>query len=110
MDLQLLFLPIWLSILFSTTDVSSYNAWIRLCHKITVDLISFIVNIEDSGPRKRRAEEAAASEVKPVPQAQLPVQFPAVKRPVPDNPGGKKEHDKASDDFYFEKFRRQFRR
>nr|CAG4642100.1 EOG090X0F7F [Eurycercus lamellatus] len=59
-------------------------------------------NIEESGPnRKRRAEEAAkAAEIA---AAQVPA-----KRP--DVVGGKKENDKASDDFYFEKFRRQFRR
>ena len=60
------------------------------------------VNIEESGPpRKKRAEAAA----KPA-AASIPVELP--KRP--ENVGGKKEHDKASDDFYFEKFRRQFRR
>ena len=57
------------------------------------------VNIEESGPpRKKRAEAS----VKPA----VPVEL--LKRL--DNVGGKKEHDKASDDFYFEKFRRQFRR
>ena len=74
-----------------------------------------LVNIEDSGPRKRRAEEAAAAAAaapapaaKPIPAEALP-QIPASKRPM-NAGGGKKEHDKASDDFYFEKFRRQFRR
>ncbi|XP_057367295.1 splicing factor C9orf78 homolog [Daphnia carinata] len=58
-------------------------------------------NIEESGPpRKKRAEAA----VKPV--VSVPVELP---RRL-DNASGKKEHDKASDDFYFEKFRRQFRR
>nr|SVE75435.1 EOG090X0F7F [Daphnia dolichocephala] len=58
-------------------------------------------NIEESGPpRKKRAEAS----VKPA--VSVPVELP--KRL--DNVGGKKEHDKASDDFYFEKFRRQFRR
>lgn len=61
-----------------------------------------LVNIEESGPpRKKRAESTAA--VKPV---SVPVELPSRLQ----NPGGKKEHDKASDDFYFEKFRRQFRR
>nr|CAG4649743.1 EOG090X0F7F [Scapholeberis mucronata]SVE93927.1 EOG090X0F7F [Scapholeberis mucronata] len=59
-------------------------------------------NIEESGPpRKKRAEVAAAA--KPV---SVPVEIPNRVQ----NQGGKKEHDKASDDFYFEKFRRQFRR
>ncbi|KAK4025934.1 telomere length and silencing protein 1 homolog [Daphnia magna] len=58
-------------------------------------------NIEESGPpRKKRAEAS----VKPV--VSVPVELP---RRI-DNASGKKEHDKASDDFYFEKFRRQFRR
>ncbi|XP_046450549.1 telomere length and silencing protein 1 homolog [Daphnia pulex] len=56
-------------------------------------------NIEESGPpRKKRAEAS----VKPAVPVELPKRL--------DNVGGKKEHDKASDDFYFEKFRRQFRR
>lgn len=59
------------------------------------------VNIEESGPPRKRRAEAAAK-----PAVSVPVELP--KRL--DNPGGKKEHDKASDDFYFEKFRRQFRR
>nr|CAG4637408.1 EOG090X0F7F [Ceriodaphnia reticulata]SVE73239.1 EOG090X0F7F [Ceriodaphnia reticulata] len=60
-------------------------------------------NIEESGPpRKKRADAAAAAK----PAASVPIELP--KRP--ENAGGKKEHDKASDDFYFEKFRRQFRR
>jgi len=60
-------------------------------------------NIEDSGPnRKRRAEPVK------------PVQAPAEVAKKNIDPKivvkGKKDTDKASDDFYFEKFRRQFRR
>ena len=68
------------------------------------------VNIEDSGPRgnKRRAE---AEVVAPPPAAvQVPVAVEPPKRMDNIKVGGKKENDKASDDFYFEKFRRQFRR
>nr|CAG4642847.1 EOG090X0F7F [Evadne anonyx] len=58
-------------------------------------------NIEESGPpRKKRAEAV----VKPVPVA---VEVPKNNDPKVK---GKKDTDKASDDFYFEKFRRQFRR
>nr|CAG4635110.1 EOG090X0F7F [Alona affinis] len=72
-------------------------------------------NIEESGPnRKRRAEEAAAAAAaaaKPLPDVQIPTQMAAKRAAAGENVvGGKKENDKASDDFYFEKFRRQFRR
>lgn len=66
--------------------------------------VTSTVNIEESGPpRKKRAD---AVSVKPA--VNVPVEPPA--RKVEHQGGGKKEHDKASDDFYFEKFRRQFRR
>nr|CAG4645170.1 EOG090X0F7F [Leptodora kindtii] len=56
-------------------------------------------NIEESGPpRKRRPD--------PV-KVELQVSSGLAKKV---EHGGKKEMDKASDDFYFEKFRRQFRR
>jgi len=58
-------------------------------------------NIEESGPpRKKRAEAIS----KPVPVA---VEIP---NKIDTKVKGKKDTDKASDDFYFEKFRRQFRR
>ena len=70
--------------------------------KCLITILFLPVNIEESGPpRKKRAEAAAAK-----PAASVPVEAP--KRS--ENAGTKKEHDKASDDFYFEKFRRQFRR
>ena len=58
------------------------------------------VNIEESGPPRKRRHETIKHDVA------APSGF--VKKP--ENVGGKKETDKASDDFYFEKFRRQFRR
>ncbi len=65
------------------------------------NILSNSVNIEESGPPRKKRADAAAK-----PAASVPIELP--KRP--ENAGGKKEHDKASDDFYFEKFRRQFRR
>nr|CAG4650542.1 EOG090X0F7F [Sida crystallina] len=57
-------------------------------------------NIEESGPNRKRRHETIKHDVG-APSG-------LVKRA--ENMGGKKESDKASDDFYFEKFRRQFRR
>lgn len=84
--------------------------YVILLREINSLFCNLSVNIEDSGPRgnKRRAE---AEVVAPPPAAvQVPVAVEPPKRMDNIKVGGKKENDKASDDFYFEKFRRQFRR
>lgn len=62
---------------------------------------SCAVNLGDeSGQNRKRRLEAAKPEI----------QVPVAGKVKKSENGGKKETDKASDDFYFEKFRRQFRR
>nr|CAG4638783.1 EOG090X0F7F [Cyclestheria hislopi] len=56
-------------------------------------------NIEDSGPPRKKRLEAVKSEAE-VPEVVI----------TKEENINKKENDKATDDFYFEKFRRQFRR
>lgn len=80
------------------------NIYLVNLKKIIMIICLFVyltVNIEESGPPRKKRPEAV---IKPVPVA---VEIPNNSDPKVK---GKKDTDKASDDFYFEKFRRQFRR
>lgn len=94
-DLQCLYQQTWQLTLFNTTDVRKECTNLNSIYLI--EMLVLLVNIDDSGPARKKRAEADKSDM-------------PTEQPVQPRNDRKKESDKASDDFVFEKFRRQFRR